>query len=105
MMSELLQDTESHMSEPENENENESINSSVMHVMYCGPNLPSKGIFSYQVYIGGLPVNVKEMIQEVPEIERLIVPVRDADEMRAKIRRKGTAENLWYERVKGKVIK
>ncbi|MBQ3395557.1 MAG: hypothetical protein IJP97_05130 [Synergistaceae bacterium] len=61
-----------------------------MHVIYCGPNIPSKGIFTYQVYIGGLPYNVKEMIAIVPEIEKLIVPVREADEMRAKIAKKGS---------------
>ena len=76
-----------------------------MHVIYCGPNIPSKGIFKYQVFIGGLSYSMKKMIASVPEIEKLIVPVREADEMRAKIKRKGSAENLYYERVKGTVIK
>ena len=74
-------------------------------VMYCGPNIPSKGIFTYQVYLGGLPYSVKAMIEEIPEIEKLIVPVSKCEETRAKIRRKGTLEYKYNELIRGKVSK
>lgn len=100
MDEELKQDTTKNTATDNNADKNENI-----HVMYCGPNIPSKGIFAYQVYIGGLPYNVREMTEKIPEIKKLICPVRDADAMRAKIARKGSAESIYYERVKGKVIK
>lgn len=71
--------------------------------IYCGPNIPSRGLFKYQVFLGGLPFNVKELILAIPEIEKLIVNAVEVDDLRMKINRKGSAENLYYETIKKKV--
>lgn len=71
-----------------------------IHIMYCGPNIYKFGLFQYQVFIGGYTHGVKDAMREYPEIEKLSVPVSEVDSFRAKIAKKGTAENLWYETVK-----
>lgn len=71
--------------------------------IYCGPNLPRYGLMSYQVFLGEYPGNVQEAIRDIPEIEHLIVEVKELETLRRRIKESGTVEKLYYERVKGKV--
>lgn len=91
----LTRSTEGSESKPEPE----------IQKIYCGPNIPSKGLFTYQVFLGGFSYAVKQLMQEIPEIEKLMVDVKNVDDVRMRINQKGSLENLYYERIKGKVKK
>ena len=93
--------SESRFMESESE-QNKSI-PNTEQLIYCGPNVPKRGVFCYQVFIGGLPFNVRELIAEIPEAEKLIVPVNELEQTRRRISVKGTVEHLYYERIEGKV--
>ena len=48
--------------------------------IYVGPNVPALGLLRNQVYLGGLPGEVRAAITKFPEVETLIVPVEDLTE-------------------------
>lgn len=65
--------------------------------IYTGPNIIAFALMKFQVFRGGLPPYIKRAIEKIPEIEALIVPVRELEEMRQKIGRPGTNEaRLFY---------
>lgn len=91
---------------PENENEMVAITDEVSEpekdaepVIYCGPDKPKLGLQKYAVFVNGLPPAYKDAIMKMPEVEKLIVPCAMVEEMRAKIKRKGTAEHEYYARI------
>ena len=64
-------------------------------VAYCGPTV--KGIApQYTVFVDGLPEKLKEKVERVPLLNALIVPLDKLAEMRVKIDREGTRENILY---------
>ena len=65
--------------------------------IYTGPNIFKMALQRFQVFRGGLPPYIKRAIEKIPEIEALIVPVEELEEMRKKIERPGTNEaRLFY---------
>ena len=72
-------------------------------VIYCGPGIPKMGIRQYQVFSGGMSFIIKQAIEKIPEIEKLIVSCSELTSMREKISTRGTPENLYYEQVRGKI--
>jgi hypothetical protein len=66
-------------------------------VIYCGPSLPKAKIIAMVVFRGGLPQNILSLIEKVPEIGKLIVPVSKLNETRKKIETMGTEENRLYQ--------
>lgn len=71
--------------------------------IYCGPNILKFGLLSYQVFIDELPYNVKEAINNIPELEYLFCSVENLDETRRLIREKGSALNVYYTEAEKKV--
>lgn len=64
-------------------------------VAYCGPTV--KGIApQYTVFVDGLPEKLKEKVERVTLLNALIVPLDKLAEMRVKIDREGTRENILY---------
>jgi hypothetical protein len=51
------------------------------------------------VYRGGLPANVTALAKEIPEINKLIVPVSKLGETRKKTDTPGTEENRLYQTI------
>ena len=72
--------------------DNEAIINADEPVIYVGPNSFELMMKKFQVFTGGLPLYVKRAIEQIPKIERLIVPVSQLEEMRAKIEKSGTYE-------------
>ena len=65
--------------------------------IYTGPNIIAFALMKFQVFRGGFPPYIKRAIEKIPEIEALIVPVEELEEMRKKIERPGTNEaRLFY---------
>ena len=73
-------------------------------LIYCGPSLPKYGLSRFQVYAGKIPYNVKQAIEVIPEIEKLIVPYQELDVMRGKIAHRGTPEYEYYQAVSMKIL-
>ena len=61
-------------------------------VVYTGPNIHPLALQRFQVFRGGLPPYVQRAIERIPEIEKLIVPVRELESTRRKIDKPGTNE-------------
>ncbi|MDR1516253.1 MAG: hypothetical protein LBS45_11215 [Synergistaceae bacterium] len=66
-------------------------------VIYCGPSVPKGKIISGALYRGGLPKNIEAIVEKVPEIGRLIVPVGKLAETQRKTAVAGTEENRLYQ--------
>jgi hypothetical protein len=68
-------------------------------VIYCGPSVPKGKITSGSLYRGGLPNNIGAMIEKIPEIGKLTVPVSRLAETHRKIAVAGTEENRLYQAI------
>ena len=68
-----------------------------VQLVYCGANWLKYGLTKYQVFLGGMPYNLKAAIKELPDLNNLICNVSELDELRAKILTKGTHESHLYE--------
>ena len=78
--------------------DNEAIINADEPLIYVGPNSFELMMKKFQVFTGGLPLYVKRAIEQIPKIERLIVPVSQLEEMRAKIAKSGTYEaRIFYD--------
>ncbi len=64
--------------------------------IYIGPNIPSLGLLKNQVYLDGLPGQVRAAIAIDPTIEDLIVPISQLTEKVSAASTKGTHERHVY---------
>ena len=81
----------------EEDNVMQEENTDTTTAIYTGPNIIAFALMKFQVFRGGLPPYIKRAIEKIPEIEALIVPVEELEEMRKKIERPGTNEaRLFY---------
>jgi hypothetical protein len=62
-------------------------------VIYCGPNIPKGNLLSMAVFRGGIPGNVQRLVEKIPEISRMIVPVSQLADTKKKIAEHGSEEN------------
>ena len=67
--------------------------------IYLGPNIPSLGLLRNQVYLGGLPGQVRAALAVMPELEVLIVPISLLTETLKAIQTKGTHEHHIYQEI------
>ena len=67
--------------------------------IYLGPNIPSLGLLRNQVYLGGLPGQVRAALAVMPELEVLIVPISMLTETLKAIQTKGTHEHHIYQEI------
>ena len=74
-------------------------------VIYVGPDSFALMMKKFQVFTGGLPLFVKRAIEQIPDIKKLIVPVSELEEMRAKIAKLGTYEARIYHKVQKEIDK
>lgn len=65
--------------------------------IYVGPGRP--GLITNTVYDGGYPIYVKEMMEECPAIEKLMVKIKDYTKAKENINKKGTIENRHAQKV------
>ncbi|GHV50420.1 hypothetical protein FACS1894216_02580 [Synergistales bacterium] len=65
-------------------------------LVYCGPTLPRAKILTMSVYKNGLPDHVTALVQEKPEIGKLIVPVSMMSGARKRTDTPGTEEHRLY---------
>ena len=61
-------------------------------LIYTGPNILALALDRFRVFRGGLPLYVKRAIEKIPDIEKLIVPVSELENMRTKIDSPGSNE-------------
>ena len=73
--------------------------------IYIGPNIPSLGLLKNQVYLDGIPGQVRAAIQILPEIEVLIVSVSKLSEALIAVNTKGTHEHHVYAELERKAGK
>lgn len=65
--------------------------------IYVGPGKP--GLLTNTVYDGGYPLYVQEMIDECPEIEKLMVEIKNYRTSQQKIKEIGTLENSYARKI------
>ena len=75
----------------------QTIDGASVRLVYVGPNIPGGILQRFQVFKGGLPPHAKGLIEQVPEVGELFVPVKDLESMRCRIEDPGTNEaRLFY---------
>ena len=90
---------ESVLAEEDTNAEAEVENIETEPVIYTGPNVFTEDLQRFRVFRGGLPPEVKRAIEKIPDIEPLIVPVSELENMRQKISRPGTNESRLFNAV------
>ena len=70
-------------------------------VIYAGPTMHRRMMIANSVYKNGLPDSVNRMIEKVPDIEKLIVPVTSYPEVKQEVATAGTAYNRLYNALLG----
>ena len=65
-------------------------------LIYCGPNLLGGRIMKYTVFRGGIPVYLNDLLEELPDIRELIVPISKLTDVQAKTLKQGTREYQLY---------
>lgn len=69
-------------------------------VIYIGPNLGRGRLLAYTVFRSGIPEHLKDLREQNPEMDTLMIPVSDLKHGIANIKRTGTAENLAFQSLK-----
>lgn len=70
--------------------------------IYCGPDI--SGIArQYDVFVDGLPERLVQLAQEHPAVGALIVPVKDAAEMRLALQKPGSAKHNIFMKAKKEI--
>ncbi|GHV45265.1 hypothetical protein FACS1894204_03930 [Synergistales bacterium] len=67
---------------------------------YVGPNVPGGVLQRFQVFKGGLPPYCKDLLDKIPEMKELFVPVEFLEDFRRKIEEPGTNEARLFFNVK-----
>ena len=65
--------------------------------VYVGPTLHRRAIVEASVFRGGLSAHVSRLIEKIPELETLIVPLSGLSEAKKCVKEPGTAENGIYQ--------
>ncbi len=73
--------------------------------IYIGPNIPSLGLMRNQVYLGGIPGQVRAAMEAEPMIETLIVPISELTESLNAVQAKGTHLHHIYQELQRKAGK
>ena len=95
---EILQEEE--IPEPDTESDTESEPQ-----IYTGPNIFAMALMRFQVFRGGLPPYVKRAVEKFPEIQQMIVPVSEVEDMKQRISQPGTNESQLFRELQKKVKK
>ena len=72
-------------------------------LIYVGPNVPGGILQRFQVFRGEIPPYCKSLIEKIPEIKELFVPVENLEEIRRKIKESGTNEARLFDLAQGKL--
>ena len=73
--------------------------------IYIGPNIPALGLLRNQVYLGGIPGQVRAALRALPEAEALIVPISELTQKLNAVQTKGTHEHHIYKEIQRKAGK
>lgn len=76
------------------------MNSKEERLIYIGPTLSGKRLLAYQVFIGGIPKYLSEMIESYPWMRKLFVPTENFREKKAEAATKGTPLFLYCQKAR-----
>ena len=65
-------------------------------VIYAGPTMHRRMIIGGSVYKNGLPANIEQLIVKVPEVGKMIVPVKEYSKVAIATCEQGTEYNRLY---------
>jgi hypothetical protein len=74
-------------------------------LVYVGPNVPGGILQRFQVFKGGLPPYCNNLLEKIPELKELFVPVEGLEATRQKIAESGTNEARLFYLVQSKLNK
>lgn len=66
-------------------------------LVYAGPTMHRRKIIGGSVYRNGLPGNIEQLIAKVPEVGKMIVPVKEFLRVRHAARTQGTEYHRLYQ--------
>jgi len=73
-------------------------------LIYIGPSLSRGRLAQYTTFRGGLPERVEALKEEYPKLGRLIVPVSQLSEAKARAATVGTAEQTAVQEIMGGTV-
>ena len=76
--------------------ENQSASSLDATVIYAGPTMHRRVIIAGSVYRDGIPANIQALIEKIPDVGRIIVPVKDFSSVRQAAKTEGTEYHRLY---------
>ena len=93
------------VAQEENTNAESEPDTEIEPMIYTGPNVFAMNLQRFRVFRGGIPPATRRAIEKIPEIESLIVPVNELEEMRQKIEKPGTNESRLFATVQKEAAK
>ena len=64
--------------------------------IYIGPTLHQRSLVSGSAFRNGIPAYVDRLIEKIPDLRQLIIPVEDLSVLRVEMHRDGTELNRVY---------
>ena len=71
-------------------------------VIYIGPNLKDHSLYSYQVFLEGLPTALNTRLQDSPNLAKLFVPVEGFEKAVISTKTAGAPLIMYYKEMEGK---
>ena len=68
-------------------------------LIYIGPNVPGGMLQRYQVFRGGIPEHVKQIVEKCPAVKSMFVPVDGFAAAEQEIFKAGSAHNALFKEV------
>ena len=68
-------------------------------LIYIGPNVPGGMLQRYQVFRGGIPEHVKQIVEKCPAVKSLFVPVDGFAAAEQEISKAGSANNALFKEI------
>ncbi len=68
-------------------------------LIYVGPTLSGSRLIRYQVFVGGLPKHIDEVLEKTPQIKSLFVAPKDLVAAEKAISTKGTPMHKYFKMV------
>ncbi len=78
----------------------ESVNTAEKNqrYIYLGPNHPKALVVNATIFKGGIPQNVKEILDKYPSAKALLIPVENTAKIMQELRQANTASTILYKK-------
>lgn len=87
------------------ENTNVKSENKIIRYIYLGPNHSQALIVNATIYKGGVPENIKELLEKCPSAKALLIPVENTAKVMQELRAENTTSSILYKKAQRELSK